>query len=251
MLTLLAGVAGLWALASGLPGQVGGAVARAYYGATADAGLTVQNIMVEGRVNTDPARLLRTVGFRRGDALMAFDPDSVRRKLERDPWIRSARVERRLPDTIYVSLTERVPAALWQNQGRLSLIDEEGTVLTNSDLERFSDYLIVVGQDAPGRVADLTHLLQGEPSIRNQVEAATLAGGRRWDLRLKSGLTVRLPEDDPGLALSRLARAQDQEGIMDKDLTAIDLRDRDRIIVATRPGAAQSYKTSSGAGDNI
>ncbi len=250
-MVLLLGALGTWAMASGLPGRAGDGLSRGFYAVTARAGFTVQNIMVEGRIHTDPAVILQAVALNRGDPIFAFKPEKVKETLEHESWIKTVKVERRLPDTLFISLNERRPAALWQNKGKLRLIDDEGAVLTDQALERFSSLLIVVGEDAPGRVAALNDLLKGEPSLRTQVEAATLAGGRRWDLRLKNGITVRLPEDDPGLALSRLAKAQRTEGILDKDLTAVDLRDGDRIIVATRPGAAQAYTASSGTGDNI
>jgi cell division protein FtsQ len=146
--------------------------------------------------------------------------------------------------------------ALWQSGGKLKLIDGEGVVLTDSGLSKFRDLLLVVGENAPAHVGDLNALLQGQPDVRDKVEAAIYVSGRRWDLRLKSGqtgneVTVRLPENDPGLALARLARAQHEDRLLDKDLTSVDLRDGDRIIVATKPGAVQEYKASAGRGDNI
>lgn len=233
-----------------MPMRAGRYVSRSFQNITASAGFTVQNIMVEGRANTDPDVLRAIIAVKRDDPIFGLDPSATREKLEQVPWIAHAEVERRLPDTIYVRLAERVPQALWQNKGRLRLIAADGVVLTDEKLERFRSLLLVVGEDAPGRMSELTGLLNGEPELKAQVEAATLVGGRRWDLRMKNGITVRLPESDAGLALSRLARAQKNDKILDKRLTMIDLRDADRIIVATKPGEAQDY-TESSDGSNI
>jgi cell division protein FtsQ len=96
-------------------------------------------------------------------------------------------------------------------------------------------------------------MLEAEPEIKNLVEAATWVGDRRWDLTLKNEIIVRLPENEIGLALSRLAKAQEKDKILDKDLNLVDLRETDRITVRTRPGAVQEYQASfdSKAGDNI
>ncbi len=239
-----------WAVLSGLPGRTADHVAHRFYAMTAHAGFAVRNILVEGRSNTDPDILLDLVGMKRGDAMFAFHPARIKAQLEQVPWIKSARVERRLPDTIYIGLTERTPVALWQSRGKLKLIDGDGVVLTDTGLSRFRDLMLVVGENAPAHIGDLSLLLQDQTDLRGRVEAATYVSGRRWDLRLKNGITVRLPETDPGIALARLAKAQHDDRLLDKDLTAVDLRDGDRIIVATKPGAVQEYKASV-KGDNI
>jgi cell division protein FtsQ len=239
-----------WAVVSGLPGRMAHTVQHRYYVVTAHAGFAVRDILVEGRINTDPDVLLSLIGMKRGDPIFAFHPGPVKAELERVPWIKAAKVERRLPDTIYVALTERLPAALWQSKGKLKLIDAEGVVLADTGLAKFRRLLLVVGENAPAHVGELEALLQGQPDVQDRVEAAVYVSGRRWDLRLKNGLTVRLPESDPGLALARLARAQHDDKLLDKDLTSVDLRDGDRIIVATKPGAVQEYKASA-SGDNI
>ncbi len=225
-----------------MPARTGQYVSRSFQEATAHAGFTLQNIMVEGRVNADPEILRALIGMQRGDPVFGMNPAAMRQRLEQMPWIAHAQVERRLPDTVYIRLTERAPEALWQTKGKLRLIAKDGVVLTDERLDRFRDLLLVVGEDAPSHVGELSGLLQGEPDIAKNVEAATLVGSRRWDLRMKNGVSVRLPESDPGLALSRLARAQKNDKILDKPLTAIDLRNADRIIVATKPGEAQDYK---------
>lgn len=228
-----------WLVLAGVPGRVGGSVQREFYAATARAGFTVQAILVKGRINADPNDLRAAIGIQRGMPIFAFRPRQAMENLNALPWIKSVKVERRLPDTIYLKINERVPVALWQNKGQLKLVDGEGVILTDRDLGSFRDLLIIVGQDAPAHIGELAGLLDLDPQLKSRVEAAMFVSDRRWDMRLKNGLTVRLPETDPGIALARLAKAQRDDGIMDKNLTIIDLRDADRIIVATKPGAAQ------------
>ena len=117
-------------------------------------------------------------------------------------------------------------------------------MLADRDLETFRDLIIIVGQDAPAHIGELAGLLDLDLDLKSRVEAGMFVSGRRWDMRLRNGMTVRLPETDPGIALARLARAQRDDGILDKNLTVIDLRDADRIIVATKPGAAQDLEAA-------
>ena len=209
---------------------------------TAAYGFQVENILVEGRTYTDAETLKAIVNLDQGDPIFLFKPDQAKQMIEKLSWVKSVRVERRLPDTIYIGLNERVPLALWQHNKKLSLIDTEGVILTENDLSRFKDFIVVVGDDIPVQAPEFLSLLKVEPSIWEQAEAATLVSGRRWDLKLKTGIVVKLPEDNTAVALRRLALMQEKDKLMDKNISVIDIRDQERITIQTKPGAVQKYK---------
>ncbi|NQZ14763.1 MAG: FtsQ-type POTRA domain-containing protein [Alphaproteobacteria bacterium] len=222
---------------------------------TADAGFVVEDLLVEGRTYTDSDAIMAIANVAKGDPLFSFDAAAAQSMIERLSWVEAAKVTRRLPDTIHIELTEREPFALWQHQGRVRLIDDEGEVLTDHKLSRFSDLLIVVGKDAPIECGSFLALLSAEPLVREKVESAMHVAGRRWDLTLKNGVTVKLPERNASLALSTLARAQADDALLDKDIKMIDMREQARIVIRTKPGAVQEYKASynsdGSSGDSI
>ena len=245
--------AGTWLSTSGVLDRTHQRIQSSIYNKLADAGFRVNNILVEGRYETDPDVLRAIVNLNRGDPIFAFDPAETREMIERLSWVREAHVERRLPDTVYIGIVERKPIALWQHKNKLRVIDEEGVTLTDKLGVNQKTLPIVVGEYANEQAYNLLVMLEAEPEIKNLVEAATWVGDRRWDLTLKNEIIVRLPENEIGLALSRLAKAQEKDKILDKDLNLVDLRETDRITVRTRPGAVQEYQASfdSKAGDNI
>lgn len=233
---------GAWVFLSGAAQRTGIWAQQKIYEMAGHAGFAVKDILVEGRYYSDADVLRALINIERGDPIFAFHPDDAKELIERVAWVREAHVERRLPDTIYIGLIEREPMALWQNKGKIRVIDSEGVTLTDRRLEPFKNLIILVGEDAPERAPEMLTLLAAEPAIHERVEAATWVGERRWDLKLKNGITVKLPEDDMGLALRKLAQAQEKDGLLEKDLTIIDLRQPGRITVRTRPGAVQEYQ---------
>ena len=247
---LLAG-GGFWLACSGLPARAASGAQQKIYRITARHGFAVRNILVQGRVNTDPDVLRGLVNAAPGDPLLALNPRDVRESIERVSWIAQAHVERRLPDTVYIKLTERAPLALWQNKGKLRLIDKDGVILTDAGLQKFSALPLVVGEEAPAHAAALLSLVAAESSLMPRLEAATWIGNRRWNLTLKGGVTVELPADDTGLALHRLGTAQQAEELLDKNISAVDLREPGRITVQTKPGAVGEYKASLVSQKNI
>ena len=205
----------------------------------------MQNLMVEGRSYTDPETIKAIVNVEKNSPLFSLKPSEARKMLEKLSWVKSAQVERRLPDTLYIRLEERQPFALWQRNKRLSLIDREGVVLTDHKLRRFDDLIIIIGDKAPENAVELLGLLQAEPSVKERVEVASFVSDRRWDLRLDDGKLVKLPEKEIGVALRKLALKHEQEALLDKAVTSIDLRQSDRITVGVDPGV------SEGRSDNL
>ena len=206
--------------------------------ATADAGLELDDVLVEGRKRTERSVVLETLGVVRGQPILAVDPHAAKARLERLPWIRGATVERRLPDVIHVRLVERQPLARWQNQGRIAVIDRRGEVIPGADPKSFARLLVVVGEGAADRTPDLLAMLNGEPELRSRVSAAVWVRGRRWNLRLDDSIDVRLPEQNPGAAWAELARAQREHGVLRRDVAVVDLRLPDRLVVRTTSEAA-------------
>ena len=213
-------------------------VELALLAASADAGLELGDVLVEGRRRTERRVVLETLGVVRGQPILAFDPYAAQARLERLPWVRSATVERRLPAAIHVRLIERRPLALWQHQGRISVIDQGGEVIAGAQPKAFTRLPLVVGEGAPDHTAELLALLNSEPELRARVSTAVRVRGRRWNLRLDDGIDVRLPEQNPAAAWAELARAEREHGVLGRDVAVIDLRLPDRLVVRTTSEAA-------------
>ena len=246
---------GAWLHLSGSLARAGDWADERFEIATADMGFKVENILVEGRQYSDTGVLLAIVNVQKGDPLFAFDPQSAKDSITRIGWVEDVQVERRWPDTIYIGLKERQPLALWQSDKRLKLLDNKGEVIATDNLQRFSDLILVSGKGSSETAAQLVGNLKAEPIIFERVETAQRISERRWNLRLKNALEIKLPEEDIGLALRRLSTAQEEDGLLDKNIVSIDMREIDRISVRTKPGAVQEYssglKIEAKAGNDI
>jgi cell division protein FtsQ len=206
------------------------------------AGFTVREVYVVGRDRAARRDVAAALGVKRGDSMLGFDPEAARRRLLDLGWVKQAQVFRRFPDVVEVSLEERRPLALWQYRGRLALIDDEGETIIDQGLESFADLPIVVGPDAPSNAADLMDMLKLEPALFAEVQAAVRVGGRRWDVQLKNGVMVNLPEIDARASWTRLARLAAEHSLLQRDIRAIDLRLPDRLVVRMSPEAAEARR---------
>ncbi len=198
--------------------------------ATAGMGLDVQHITIEGRQKTPEAAVRAAIGMGPGDPILGFSVSAARNRLEGLTWVRSAVVERQLPDTIHVVLNERTPFAVWQIDGRFTLIDRAGKVVTDSDIAAFRDKLpLVVGAGAEAAAAPLIDSINAVPDLMPRLVAAVRVGDRRWNLCMTSGADVLLPEGAEPQALAKLAELQLTKALLDRPLQEIDLRLPDRL----------------------
>jgi cell division protein FtsQ len=209
--------------------------------ATASVGLAVDDIEVEGRETTDAATIMAALAADRGTPILAVSPSRARAQLLALPWVRSAVIERRLPGTLYVRLVERKPLAIWQHGGKQELIDRDGTVIPVQDLSRFAKLPIVVGEDAAAHAAALVEMLATEPDLAARVGAAIWVGERRWNLRIDGSIEVLLPDANADAAWTKLARLERTDGVLKREVLAVDLRLPDRLVlrVNTPPAPAK------------
>ena len=229
-----------YAVGSGWAGARIAATGEGLVGIAAGSGFKVRNVLVEGRDQTAAADILAALRAERGTPLLAVDVAAAKERLEKLPWIQSAMVERQLPDTLHVRVEERRAYALWQLGRRLSVIDRDGTVIVKDNVARFADRPLVVGEGAELRAWEVLDVIVEDPDLKSRVEAAVLVAGRRWNLRLKGGIEVRLPEEGMAEACLRLARMIRDEALLSRAVSVVDLRQSDRAILRLTPEAASA-----------
>lgn len=221
---------------------------RSDFGAIAAlAGFRVRSVVTEGRANTPESMLNAALGVQKGDPILSFSVEAARARIERLSWVDVATVERRLPGTILVHLQERRPFAIWQHEGRFVVIDRDGHVVSHHGAVQFESLPLVVGAGAPLAAAALIDALNDRPSLFARLLAAARVGQRRWDLELKGGTHVMLPEGAEAPALDRLGALQEKHALLDRSLQVIDLRLPDRLVLRPKPDPNADSGTAPGS----
>jgi cell division protein FtsQ len=166
-------------------------------------------------------------------AMPLVDVSDIRERLLRFGWVKDARVSRRLPDTLVVDIVEREPAALWQANDKLALIDSHGVVIDRVPVTQMPDLPLLVGPRANLHEADLNGLFAAAPTLKPQLVSATWVGDRRWDLTLQTGETIALPEgtEEAKRALAKFAELDKSTGLLGRGLIRFDLRLAGKMIV--------------------
>jgi cell division protein FtsQ len=203
-------------------------------------GFGITNISVTGNHHLAKAEVMAAAGIKPSRSLLFLDVDATRRRLESMPWIAQATVRKLYPGELDITIGERQPFAYWQEDGKISIIAADGTVLGPLG-ERPAPMLpLVVGPGAGARAQAFLAIIDRYPVIRDQLRASILVAERRWNLKLKNGLDIRLPETGVVEALETLVALDRDKKLLSRDITAVDLRLADRVVVRLSDEAAKA-----------
>ena len=216
------------------------------------AGLVVRSVTLEGRQHAPLEELRRALGVQRGDAILTFSPHAAKQRLEANAWVAQAHVERHLPGDVLVRIVERQPYAIWQHGGVVEVIDRSGLPISDR-IEEFGPLPWVVGPGANQHAARMIELLRSVPELRDRTEALIRVGNRRWNIKLRNGTEIRLPEALEEAALRKLREQHASIGLLDRPVVSIDLRLPDKMTVqvntpspAPEPTATQRPRSVRG-----
>jgi cell division protein FtsQ len=204
------------------------------------AGFRITSVTINGRKQLSQDEVLASGGVNGRSSLLFLDASAVRERLKANPWISDATVQKLYPGALQINIVERTAFALWQEDGRLSVIADDGAVLEPYVTRRFLSLPLVVGKGAETRARDFLALLAQYPQVQSATKAVVFVGQRRWNLWLKDGLDVRLPERDVGKALAELSRLDKEDHLFSRDIVAVDMRLPDRLTVQLSDDAAKA-----------
>lgn len=232
---LAVAASGAWMWMTGRPGALWQRTEHAFFRSTAGMGFALRAVYLEGRRRTPLAEINAVLQLKRGAPTLALPLDSLRARLEKLSHVRRAEIERTLPGTLHIRITEREPIARWQHDGEVTLVDQDGIVMSEINLDAYGHLLLVTGHGAPSHVAGLMETLSREPALAREVAAAIWTGERRWNIRLKNGAEIKLPERDSGSAWKLLARLDAEKKILQRRITMVDLRTPGRVFIRLAP----------------
>ncbi len=119
------------------------------------------------------------------------DLAGARKSFERLPWVRRVEVRRVWPDRLHVVLEEHVAIGRWGDSG---LVNIHGEVFSAA-----SDAKLPVFNGPPGSAAEIarryTSFRDELARVRQAPAEITLSPRRAWEVRLTSGLLLKLGRD--------------------------------------------------------
>jgi len=224
----------------GVPHAVAYARAHPYF--------QLDEVVIQHRGHVSDAAVRAAAGLRDGMSIWDVDAQAVRQSLERLPWVRSARVARRLPGRVTIRLREHRPAAILQLAGTeapLRYVATNGRVFARVEDVDGRDLPYITGLD-PDRVESGTAVHE----IRAAMQVLYVAAQYRSALGVVSeihvghdGLTlipmrpaipIELGSGDFDAKLARVAEVLPSWLAREADVRSVRTAADDQVIVRVR-----------------
>jgi cell division protein FtsQ len=210
-------------------------------GAANAAGFGIAGVALTGNKHMSREEIFATAGVTGHSSLLFLDVADARVRLKTNPWIADATVQKLYPDRLQIAVTERAAFALWQKDGRIGVIADDGTVLEPYLSRRFISLPLFVGAGAATRAKDFRALIERYPDIRDNLRAAVLVSERRWNLRPRDGAPVRRRRRRARGSLEAEEKGQGGERMSDLQIRSPDEAKRN-------PGTVSPHSASLHAG---
>ncbi|MDR2598167.1 MAG: cell division protein FtsQ/DivIB [Holosporales bacterium] len=180
-------------------------------------------------ITHDASKLLKSLGISKGDSIFKISSQQIYENIMADTSIRSAIVRKKLPNVIAITISLKIPIAIFQQGSSLILIDAQGSFIrdvTNNP----PNYPLVVGDDANLSAKAILDTISQYEEIRKNLKSLAFIRKRRWNIEV-SGLKVKLPEVGVEKALETLTILMRQPNINRKTVRYIDLRVPGSVII--------------------
>jgi cell division protein FtsQ len=162
--------------------------------------LVIREVTLSGATRTTPDEVARVVGLDSSDNLLLMRTDEVAAAVKKLPWIKSVSVDRKLPGTVKVTVTERAPAMVVALGEQSYLVDRRGRVLSPTESTEGLPVLAGLQESLPDpgerlRSAELKGALQAFSAfprrLQRDVKAVFAPTVERITFQLSDGIQVR------------------------------------------------------------
>ena len=197
----------------------------------------IKNVIIEGSEKSNISEIENNVTEFKGN-LIGLNFNSIKEIVESSEWVKRASIKKVLPSTLKINVTENDPYAIYFQEGKSFLIDLDGSIITEINLNNYEDDLLFVrGENSPELLEQLIRDISITfPNLTQTLEEVEFIEKRRWNLKLNNKLLVKLPDENIQQSLKNLKQLFEEQEVMESNIIEIDLRIQGRAALKVLDG---------------
>ena len=196
-------------------------------------GFELNYIQVLGNKTVSKEDIVNKVVFKNCDNLFCVNLQQSKNEIEKNNWVKSAKLRYSLPSKLSIVIEEEKPTFLLKENKNITLLNLEGKKIQDIKIisNDYKDLLILSGDGVENKILNLLNIFSVGTVISENIKEATLVSSRRWSLKHSSNIIIELPEDNPSKAFYKIVELENKYGFLNERLKKIDLRISDRMII--------------------
>ena len=196
-------------------------------------GFELNYIQVSGNKIVSKDEIIKKIIFKNCDNLFCVNLDESKNEIEKNNWIKAAKLKYGLPSKLFIVIEEEKPAFLLKENKNITLLNVEGKKIQDIKIisKDYKDLLILSGDGVENKIYNLLNIFSIDAAISENIKEANLVSNRRWSLKHSSNIIIELPENNPSKAFYKIVELEHKYGFLNERLKKIDLRISDRMII--------------------
>lgn len=204
-------------------------VKKTFINKTEELSFVLNRIEISGLENINKEKLEKQLPLKMGGALLDIDIKRVEDVIYKDSWVNVAHIYLEYPDTINISIEEKLPKAIAMVDGTLVIVDVYGNVLSKKLLEKYENLPVILAEK--DEIYNIIQYMKSQPDFYDIWKKAEFINGRRWNIYIGENIKVMLPEDSVIEALERLNELKINGKLLSYKINKVDLRFPGKAII--------------------
>ena len=189
--------------------------------------IKIKNIVVSGLEQKDNQIILDKLKFLNLENIFNINKLELVRLLNSNSLIESFEVFKKYPSSININIKKTKFLAKINDNGKIFLIGSNGK-LTPTE-KNYKDLPFIFGKANISEFLKLKQIIDSSKFSYNQVESLYFFPSKRWDLKLKKNILLKLPNNFSYKMLDSLYEFLEEYNV--KNFTVIDTRIENKIIL--------------------
>ncbi len=133
---------------------------------------------------------------------------------------------------LHIKVEEKTPALIMKKEIGFNVLSEHGEYIRSlHSRDHFSDLPLITGEGAENAASQATAIFKAIYGNVGQVRGLVFVGQRRWNIVMKSGQVIMLPEKDALQAIQKILILDKTEQILSRQIAVFDFRLPSRITL--------------------
>ena len=189
-------------------------------------------LSIEGASDSLNAEIREVLGLHFPISPFDLDLAELHKQVLSLPPVKIAEAHIKRGGILHIKVDEKTPSLLMKKENGFNVLSEHGDYIRSlHSRENFSGLPVITGEGAENAAAQATAIFKAIYGNLDQVRGLVFVGQRRWNIVMKSGQVVMLPENDALQAIQKIIILDKTEQILSRQIAVFDFRLPSRITL--------------------